>query len=148
MSEIHLEHMDHTSGEVHYPEGIKWTKQRKAVYEVLLEAEGPLSAVEIYHKAEEKSGEAEYAISTIYRILAAFEEQDWLIKSNFMNEETYVYELDRGSHTHYAVCMKCHKRVALSGCPFMKMQLPKAQDDFQITGHKLELYGYCKECKE
>jgi len=147
MSHCHEEHTE-KNGKGNFPEGIKWTKQRKAVYEVLSEADGPLSAVEIYHKAEEKAGDAEYAISTIYRILATFEEHDWLIKSNFMNEETFVYELDRGSHTHYAVCMKCHKRVALSGCPFMKMHLPEAQDDFTITGHKLELYGYCKECKE
>lgn len=140
-------HMEHKEEEIRFPEGIKWTKQRKAVYEILFEAEEPLSAVEIYHLVEKKSGEAEYAISTIYRILATFEEHDLLIKSSFLNEETYVYELDRGSHTHYAVCLKCHKRVALSSCPFMKMHLPKAQDDFEITGHKLELYGYCKECK-
>lgn len=142
------EHDNHNDEKASFPKGLKWTKQRKAVYQVLKDAEEPMSAVEIYHKVIETDQTAEYAVSTIYRILATFEENEMLIKSTFMNEETYVYELNRGMHTHYAVCMKCHKKVVLDGCPFMSMRLPKAQDDFQITGHKLELYGYCKDCKE
>lgn len=33
--------------EIEYPQGIKWTKQRKNVYTVLQGAEEPLSAVQI-----------------------------------------------------------------------------------------------------
>lgn len=132
---------------VTYPKGIKWTRQRKAVYDILNSSEEPMSANQIYHLLERNNDSAEYAISTVYRILAVFEEQGIILKSTFLNEETSVYELDKGLHTHYAVCMKCHRRVLLEGCPFMKMHLPKMQDDFQITGHKLELYGYCKECQ-
>lgn len=34
-----------------YPQGLRWTKQRKEVYRVLWEAAQPLSAVQIYHLA-------------------------------------------------------------------------------------------------
>lgn len=132
-----------------YPKGIKWTKQRKDVYDILDAASEPLGAVQIYNKIVKSGIEGNYAVSTIYRILTAFEEQHLVNKSTWMDDGTVVYELNRGSHTHYAVCMACRKRVPLESCPFshMHMHMPKASDDFEITGHKLELYGYCKQCK-
>ena len=35
-----------------YPAGLKWTKQRKRVYEILKEATEPLSAAQIYARME------------------------------------------------------------------------------------------------
>jgi hypothetical protein len=57
-----------------YPQGMKWTRQRKDVYDVLENASEPLSAVQIYNCIEKCHTEGNYAISTIYRILTAFEE--------------------------------------------------------------------------
>lgn len=131
--------------EKQYPQGIKWTRQRKHVYEVLWQATEPLSAVQIYNRAD-SSEEEMYALSTIYRILATFEEKGIVNKTTWMGDGTVVYELNRGGHTHYAVCLECHKRVALSGCPFAHVHLEQETGDFTVTGHKLELYGYCKEC--
>ena len=36
-----------------YPAGIKWTRQRRDVYQVLSEAGEPLSALQIYRQLEE-----------------------------------------------------------------------------------------------
>lgn len=130
-----------------YPQGIKWTKQRKAVYAVLWQAKEPLSAVQIYHGVD-KSQEEMYAVSTIYRILAAFEEKGLVSRTNWMGDGTVVYELNRGGHTHYAVCLECHKRIPLQSCPFAHIHLEKETGDFTITAHKLELYGYCKDCRK
>lgn len=132
---------------IEYPQGIKWTKQRKNVYAVLLEAEEPLSAVQIYRLAEKLAEGEEYALSTIYRILAAFEEKGMVSKTTWMGDGSVVYELNRGEHTHYAVCLECHKRIALQSCPFAHIHLEQETGDFTVTGHKLELYGYCKDCK-
>lgn len=134
-------------GNISYPAGVKWTKQRKDVYHVLSHATEPLSAVQIY-KQIAKSEEADYAVSTIYRILTAFEEKGFVTKSTFMGDGTVVYELDKGEHTHYALCLSCHKRVPLPSCPFEHAHLEQGTGDFLITGHKLELYGYCKECEK
>ncbi len=134
-------------GALQYPQGIKWTKQRKEVYGVLWQTTEPLSAVQIYNRMEQ-SEEGMYAVSTIYRILAAFEEKNIVNKSTWMGDGTVVYELNRGEHTHYAVCLECHKRIALPQCPFTHMHLEQETEEFTVTGHKLELYGYCKDCKE
>lgn len=137
--------MEHKE-EMQYPQGIKWTRQRKDVYQVLFEATEPLSAVQIYHLADKKETDS-YAVSTIYRILSAFEEKGLVSRSTWMGDGTVVYELNRGEHTHYAVCLECHKRIALPNCPFAHVHIEAGEDEFQITGHKLELYGYCKECQ-
>lgn len=142
--------MEHSKAEetMQYPEGLKWTRQRKRVYQVLKESREPLSAPQIYNRVEKNREEAEdtYALSTIYRILAAFEEHRLVNKSNWMGDGTIVYELDRGGHTHYAVCLECRRRIPLQSCPFAHVHLEET-GDFTITGHKLELFGYCKECK-
>ena len=108
-----------------------------------LSVHGPTS-VEIL----KKEGNVGYAISTIYRILATFEEMHFVEKSNFIGDGTVVYEWNKGSHTHYAICLQCHKKVALQVCPFENLHLHGEAKDFVVTGHKLELYGYCKECEK
>lgn len=137
--------MDEEKGKIEYPGGIKWTKQRKCVYRILYYANEPLNAVQIYKRIG-REAENDYAVSTIYRILAVFEERGLVNKTTWLGDGTVVYELDRGEHTHYAVCLECHKRIPLSDCPFAHMHLNAGAEDFTVTGHKLELYGYCGEC--
>lgn len=139
-----------------YPQGIKWTKQRKCVYQVLSKAEEPLSAQQIYLLVKELGGQETYALSTIYRILSAFEENGLVNSTTWMGEDTVVYELERGDHTHYAVCLDCHKRIALHSCPFSIGHFGNRHgereheelNDFTVIGHKVELYGYCDKCRE
>lgn len=133
------------------PEGIKWTKQRKDVYEVLHRAKKPLSAHDIYQEILKDStvDAANFAISTVYRSLTIFEEKGLVEKSILLGSDTAVYELCEGKHKHYAVCLSCHKLVPLKHCPFEHVEHDhmKSEDgEFVVTGHKLELYGYCKEC--
>lgn len=118
MEEHKCEHND-----ISYPKGLKWTKQRKCVYQVLEEATEPLSAVQIYNRIERDHEGSDYAVSTIYRILATFEEHGMVEKTTFMGDGTVVYELNRGEHTHYAVCLECHKRIPLPSCPFAHVHL-------------------------
>lgn len=130
---------------IEYPQGLKWTKQRKNVYKVLWETAEPLSAIQIYHLAAKSMAGEEYAVSTIYRILAVFEEKGLVEKSAWMGDGTAVYTLNRGGHTHYAVCLECRRRILLRNCPFTDMQLDAGE--FAVTGHKLEVYGYCGGCR-
>ncbi len=140
--------MDSIGDTLQYPEGLKWTKQRKKVYRVLAEAKEPLGAVQIYNLVEQATEGEEYAVSTIYRILAAFEKQGLVEKSAWLDGKMAAYSLNRGEHIHYAVCLECHRRIPLQGCPLAHISFDRGTDDFMITSHKLELYGYCKKCRE
>lgn len=131
-----------------WPEGIKKTKQREDVFRVLTKAERPLSAIEIYNRIQKENEETKYAISTIYRALAVFEEKGLIEKSTLMGDDTAVYEWQHGKHKHYAICLKCHKLVPLAKCPFEHIKLDTSDENFMVTSHKLEIYGYCNKCKE
>jgi Fe2+/Zn2+ uptake regulation proteins len=130
--------------ELQFPADIRKTKQREEVYRILASAAGPVSAAEIYCQLlQEEKGN--FAISTIYRALAVFEEKGYVVKTSLTGCEMSYYEWRRERHRHYAVCLKCHKRIPLKGCPFEAAHMD-ACEDFMVTGHKLELYGYCKGC--
>lgn len=132
-----------------YPAGIKWTKQRKRVYRILSEAVEPLSAAQIYARLTPQEQE-QYAISTVYRILAAFEENKLVEKTVWMGESVVMYELRRDGHTHYAVCLDCHRRIPLEHCPLhmSHKNTERETEDFQVISHKIELYGYCRKCSK
>ena len=136
--------------ERNWPEGIKKTKQRIAIYRILAGSETPLSAAEIYQMLNQDSEKPLYAFSTVYRCLQTFDDAGILAKSVLISEETAVYELRTGTHRHYAICMKCHKKVPLRSCMLgdLRKMLSKEAEGFEITGHQLEIYGYCSSCTE
>lgn len=145
--------MPETEKREEFPGGIKWTKQRKRVYRILEAASEPISAQQIYARLDEKERE-QYAVSTIYRILAAFEENKMVEKTTWMGEGVVVYELRREDHKHYAVCLDCHRRIMLEHCPLHisgghgHQGMEEVGDDFTVVSHKVELYGYCKDCAQ
>lgn len=131
-----------------FPEDVKKTKQREEIFRILLEASCPMSATDIYQcllKTEKYTG---FAISTVYRALTLFEEKGYVIKTMPMGGDMSYYEWSQGKHKHYAVCLKCHRLIPLKSCPFEHTKIDPAVEDFDVTGHKLELYGFCKSCRK
>jgi len=93
----------------------------------------------------EKGGCAAW-LSTVYRILELFVKKGVAIKTNVMNNEMAVYELNRFKHKHYAVCLNCHKIIVMDNCP-MDTFIPQLEEKgFHIMGHNLEVFGLCKDC--
>lgn len=131
--------------EIDFPLDMKKTKQREDIFRILTEATEPVRAVDIYNCLLKTMEGANLAISTVYRALTAFEEKGYVTKSTLPGEDMACYEWNQGQHRHYAVCLKCHKLIPLKSCPFEHAKI-ESQEDFTITGHKLELYGYCKGC--
>lgn len=129
-----------------WPSGIKKTKQRSCVFTVLERSDSPLSAMEICKQTE--NGNCPVWLSTVYRILELFVKENVAVKTTISDGEMALYELNRNQHRHYAICLNCHKVVEMDNCP-MEMFMPKLADsDFQVLGHKLEMYGYCKDCSK
>lgn len=127
-----------------WPAGIKRTRQRESVLSVLENSKSPLTAMDICSQME--NGRDTAWLSTVYRILELFIKKGVVIKTNVMNNEMAVYELNRFKHKHYAVCMNCHKIIEMDNCPMEKF-IPKLEDkDFHVMGHNLEVFGFCKDC--
>lgn len=125
---------------------LKKTKQRERVCQILTAAERPMSAADIYQALLREDGVCGYAVSTVYRALQAFEEQGLICRMSLPDTDVALYEWNTGCHQHYAICLKCHKRIPLKECPFHDIHLQETEGTFQITGHKIEVYGYCTDC--
>ena len=130
--------------EIVWPADLKKTKARRYVLKILTHAQKPLSAAEILQTAE-KSGE-KFWISTIYRILEQFAAHGMVTKAGTLGGENECYELAKVHHSHYAVCLGCHKIIPIVHCP-MENHLPAVETGFQTVSHTLEIYGYCQACR-
>lgn len=116
--------------------GIKKTRQRAAIVTAMEKAQKPCCAEEIFAQCEEMS------LSTVYRNL------DKLLALGVVevlsgSEKQRYYQLVSHDHRHYAVCLGCHNKIFIEDCPVHSMHLA----DFTVTGHKIEIYGYCADCR-
>ncbi len=129
---------------VKFPQKYRLTKQRKAILDVLENAEIPIHAEDIYLKLKEKN--MDISLSTIYRNLEMLTKEGLVIKSYMMNEDKARYALP--DKKNYLICEKCGKIVIIDNCPFDKFKEElKEVHGFDITGHCVEVYGICPECK-
>ncbi len=118
--------------------GIKRTGQREELLQILKSGRLPMTAEEIFKKTDGIS------LATVYRTLEIFCEKGLAVKISVGNDEKKYYEPASDVHRHYAVCLKCGKMEHINVCPVHDIKL----DGFEVTGHRLELYGYCAECMD
>ena len=129
---------------IEWPAGMKKTRQRQSVLSVLDDSQNPLSAADICSRIK-KEGEAVW-LSTVYRVLELFVKRGIVTKVSVLNNDFALYEMNRFEHKHYAVCVSCRKVIQMENCP-MERFIPRLEDgDFHVTGHKVEIQGYCKDC--
>lgn len=125
--------------------GYKITNQRKAIIEVLLEHKGQfLTAEEIYIMSKDKCADTNF--STVYRNLDILMTTG-IIHNTKINNDASVYELkDTEGHSHHIICKGCGRTETIDYCPLEAMDSKVKNNNFTLTGHKFELYGYCNEC--
>lgn len=116
--------------------GLKCTAQRVSIIKTLEKSGLPMTAEEIFQKTKNIS------LSTIYRALDLFCENGITERESICNSAELYYRLKTNTHCHYAICLGCGKLSRIDVCPVHEVGV----DDFVVTGHKLELYGYCKKC--
>lgn len=125
---------------------VKNTKQRQYIIEALTECREPVTAEEIYREASKRC--PGMALTTVYRNL------EMLVKNNKVNKIIYSdatarYEYIRhgNSHGHFLVCVGCNRAFPLEECP-LKIDGIKEETGFTVTGHNIEIYGYCRDCQK
>ena len=118
--------------------GLKCTTQRIEVMEILSRADMPMTAENIFERAEGIS------LSTVYRIAEKLAQKGIVTKNTIRDSDKYYYELADNKHRHYAICLGCGKMKYVDICPVHDLKI----DNFTVTGHKLEIYGYCDKCMD
>lgn len=127
--------------------GIKGTKQRIAVVEELFSSSVPLTADDIFMRVHD-AGDENLSLSTVYRILDTLVKKEVVAKTGLLDGGKALYEIISGVHRHNLICIKCHRMMSFGGCPLQDFE--KSLEDstgFHISGHKMEIYGICPECR-
>ncbi len=123
---------------------LKKTRTRILVLQVLA-GSPPKTVDEIFSVLNQHNDKL--SLSTVYRTCETLAEKGILLKSNFTDDGMARYEFLRSKHTHHAICLGCNKIIPIDDCPFGQFdQLMKAKYGFDVESHRIEIYGYCRDC--
>lgn len=125
--------------------GLRITEQRRTLAKLFAEADGYLTAKEVYeYMTQEYPG---LSFDTVYRNLRVLYEMDVL--EQFVFEEGMKFKLhcNGQEHHHHLICLQCDRTVPISFCP-MDEVLAEVPEHFQVVKHKFEVYGYCEDCQK
>ena len=129
--------------------GLSKFKPRLAVLNVMQENSGcHMSADEIYQYLHDH--EHPMSISTVYRVLSQLEKVGIVKKQNFCTERVkYFYEFDDHQHHDHMVCIECRSIHEFFDLEIETRQIEIAKNfGFELTDHKLNLYGICALCSK
>lgn len=127
-------------------EGLKYTKHRASIMKVITESDQPLGAEQVFIELQGKG--VNVNLSTVYRTLESLATKSLIVKISIGSDTKALFELNRMEHKHHLICMGCKKMLSVDGCPFEEYEkLLQDKMGFDVTGHKLEIYGYCEKCK-
>ena len=128
--------------------GHKITAARRALLEVLCQAKGPLTPVELMALLRRHRPKLNAHKTTVYRELA------FLCRERILHEVVFDdgqprYELASEGHFHHVICLGCRKvdRVELDNDLDEAERLIRRRSKFQVLRHSLEFYGLCSQCR-
>jgi len=127
--------------------GLSQTNQRMAVLEIIIKADGPLSASEILNRTEP---EQKINKVTVYRILASFRERR-IIRELPTDQGMNLYEMacrHNPIHPHF-YCKTCRIMSCLPPLTLSQaMDWFASPNAFRIDDVHVNLNGMCRQCRE
>ena len=126
--------------------GLKATRQRDAIVDTFFSQPGHLSVEELLDRVQQR--DANIGAATVYRTMKLLTDAGLASARHFFDGQTrYEAALDRHHHDHL-ICTNCHAIIEFENERIEELQDAVArQHGFQVTRHKLELYGLCRDCK-
>jgi len=128
--------------------GIRITKQRRAILQVIETANKHLDASQILRKAQKIDASVDR--STVYRTLRLLKRQGLIDELDLMHVhgEGHFYERKvHGDHIHMT-CLRCGKVSEFVSDVFDQLKRQVERDcRFHIVVSRLEIGGYCPNCR-
>lgn len=127
--------------------GLKSTQQREIILEEFLKTGSHLSTEDLYLKLRKKHPSIGYA--TVYRTLKLFSECGIAEERHFGDGQTRYERTTSEEHHDHLICTACGAILEFEDPRIEALQQQVALDhNFQITSHRLELYGLCAKCAQ
>jgi Fur family transcriptional regulator, ferric uptake regulator len=129
-------------------DGQRYTTQRRALIDVLAEADAPLTLPQLLERS------AGLAQSSAYRNLAVLERAG-VVHRIVTSDDHARWELteDLTEHHHHLICRGCGDVTDFTVPPDIERRLDDALADaasvagFDATHHRLDLVGLCSRCQ-
>ncbi|RYL92186.1 Fur family transcriptional regulator [Sporolactobacillus sp. Y61] len=122
--------------------GFKHTDKREDILDLFESKTGYLSAKDIQNAL--KDNYPGLSFDTIYRNLSLFRDLLILEETELDGEKVFQFHCSEHHH-HHLICLRCGKTKTIEVCPMR--DLSTLDPEFKVTGHKFEIYGYCKSCQ-
>ena len=120
--------------------GYRSTEPRRALMRSVTAKDSHFTAEEL-REALPQVGRA-----TVYRGLNLLVDTGILCRV-LMEDGSLHYQLSHRGHHHHLICTRCGLSQDLIGCDIEGTLTEKtAQHQFQMEGHRLEVYGQCHNC--
>jgi Fur family ferric uptake transcriptional regulator len=129
--------------------GVRMTRQRRLLVEIIQGADGHLDAVALWHHAKEKDPTLNKV--TVYRTLGMLKKHGLVDELDLMHIEggKHYYEAKTTrDHIHLA-CLKCGRIQEFESSLFEKLKSQIERDQqFRIRLVRLEAGGICDRCQK
>lgn len=124
--------------------GLKSTKSRENILNILNNAKEPMTAEDIYKEVINDG----LNLSTVYRTLTSFVEQS-IIYKEIDKDGKALYMIIKDNHKHVLICVKCGKHIYLNDCPYKEANDKIFKENkFLVENHNIEIYGLCENCQK
>ncbi len=125
-------------------QGANFTRQRAAVFDYLSEVDHHPTAEEVFLAVKKEL--PKISLATVYKNLEALVACGAASKLTYGDSATR-YDI-RTDHHYHSRCLRCGRITDIdpaAGEQLLKLIKPPA--GFKIADHRVELLGYCKNCK-
>ncbi|RJR21438.1 MAG: transcriptional repressor [Nitrospiraceae bacterium] len=127
--------------------GFKSTRQRDLIASEFLEMGEHVTAEELYREISKKYTDIGY--TTVYRTLKLLNQSGLAAERVFADNLTRYEPLSAEDHHDHLICMKCGSITEFQDLRIERLQERVADEfGFVAVSHKMELYGYCRKCKD
>ncbi len=124
--------------------GIACTAQRELVARTLLEMGSHVGAEELHRRLARRKPRV--ALATVYRTLQLLKDNGLIAERHF-GERWRRYENLSADHHDHLVCLGCGTVIEFREPLIEELQEKVARrNGFKAERHRLELYGYCRDC--
>jgi Fur family ferric uptake transcriptional regulator len=125
--------------------GLKLTKSRMAVLEVLNGTAEHLKVAEVHRRA--RMLDPLVGLASVYRTMELLERLH-LIKHVHLEHRHRHYARISEHHGHHLVCNGCGLVVEFNDCQLERLTRTLARrTKFRIEGHCVEFFGQCRKCR-
>lgn len=125
--------------------GVRITPQRKAVLNYLVESEVHPTADDIFQALS--SDFPNMSVATVYNNLKLFK-QTGLVKELTYGDSSSRFDFNSVPHYHI-ICSECGKITDFQYPALEEVEhLAGLVTDYDVSHHRLEIYGVCPECSD